>query len=614
MASTQKGTSFFVKPYIGDSKTLLAFNFASESDAHGLAGFTIECKPPGLPACYLDNELQLEDPARHHQVAGHGPRSSINAPVQQYRWIHVPDSHSHGPAPTGPYVYTVTPRYFDSNHCLTPPDPALGVRVTVPVGPFRKGALSLGFTRGYLQSEAFAQLFGEEAVLVPAGKPLLFDTRQKAATGPSGQSFTFAEEYAWAGGTARPLILALLNSVRQDRTLQLSVFASDLDEPDLARILLELAAQGRVRIILDDSAEARASHPQDPFAEAFALEARAPAAIVRGSFGRHAHENILIVSRDGVATQVLTGSTRFCLTGLYVSAHHVVLLDDPGVAGEYAQVFEQSWQLLKELPGKKSAEAFSSMPLATRPFTTQANGLPRLSITFSPHTAAVAGRILSGVCERIRSEAQAAHGSLLFAVTQLPGSKTPVYQTLSELHDNRAVFCHGIADEPGTGTHLYAPGSRKGVLVTGQPGSTSLPPPFDQAPLRAGHELHDHLIVCGLNGPDPVVYCGSSDLATGGEQENADNLLEIHDPDVAAAFAIEVLLLVDHYSFLDRHAAARPARGVARAKPKRVVPEKRSARKKNPRTPKVVTIAASKTPRRKLPRQTSSRRTRGSAA
>jgi hypothetical protein len=52
-----------------------------------------------------------------------------------------------------------------------------------------------------------------------------------------------------------------------------------------------------------------------------------------------------------------------------------------------------------------------------------------------------------------------------------------------------------------------------------------------------------------------VVYCGSSNLATGGEEANGDNLLEIHDPDVATAFAIEALLLVDHYAFLDRFAS-----------------------------------------------------------
>jgi hypothetical protein len=66
-------------------------------------------------------------------------------------------------------------------------------------------------------------------------------------------------------------------------------------------------------------------------------------------------------------------------------------------------------------------------------------------------------------------------------------------------------------------------------------------------------------VVCGLNGGDPVVYCGSSNLASGGEAANGDNLLAIHDADVATAFAIEALGLVDHYNFLDRMANPKKA-------------------------------------------------------
>ena len=73
-------------------------------------------------------------------------------------------------------------------------------------------------------------------------------------------------------------------------------------------------------------------------------------------------------------------------------------------------------------------------------------------------------------------------------------------------------------------------------------------------------------MVCGLNGNDPVVYCGSSNLASGGEAANGDNLLEIHDADVATAFAIEALGLVDHYNFLDRM-----------ANPKKAAPKKKVA-------------------------------------
>jgi hypothetical protein len=63
--------------------------------------------------------------------------------------------------------------------------------------------------------------------------------------------------------------------------------------------------------------------------------------------------------------------------------------------------------------------------------------------------------------------------------------------------------------------------------------------------------VHHKFVVCGFNGSQPVVYCGSSNLAEGGESNNGDNLLAIYDGDIATVFAIEALSLVDHFNFLD---------------------------------------------------------------
>jgi hypothetical protein len=70
-----------------------------------------------------------------------------------------------------------------------------------------------------------------------------------------------------------------------------------------------------------------------------------------------------------------------------------------------------------------------------------------------------------------------------------------------------------------------------------------------------GHQVHHKFVVCGFNSKDAVVYCGSSNLALLGEQVNGDNLLAIHDRDVATVFAIEALALVDHFQLLQRNAA-----------------------------------------------------------
>jgi len=562
---------FLVNAYAGDNKTLLAFNFSTQSAARNLAGFTIQCQPPGKPAYFLFNELQFQNPSQHAQVSTEKPNSTVNAPIQRFRWVHVVGLNHQGLNPAvGDYIYTVTPRFFDANSSMLALDPALSATVTVHVGPFRKGSLSLGFTRGYMQSEAFAHHFGKQAQIQPAGRGVVFDTSQNAGTDPNGQPFAFADEYAWMGWTARQQILTMLGQVLGDPSLTLDVFAYDLDEPDVCKGLLQLAAAGRVRVILDN-AQLHVTHVdskthktvvplEDPFTTQFNQQAKAPSAIVRGSFDRFSHDKIFIVSKGGVASRVLTGSTNFSVTGLYVNANHVLVFDDSTVAAKYAAVFEESWQILSanKTPSKAASNAFSQTALATQPFVVQSSTVPHMSVTFSPHTAADALKILNAIAGRVNQEKTAQQGNVMFAVMQLTGSQTPVYNALQAIHSTQSLFSYGISDAPG-GTFLYSAGSKDGVLVTGKPSQVQLPPPFDQVPSPPGHEIHDKFVVCGLNGADPVVYCGSSNLATGGEEANGDNLLEIHDADVATAFAIEALLLVDHYAFLDRFAKAKAA-------------------------------------------------------
>jgi len=143
-------------------------------------------------------------------------------------------------------------------------------------------------------------------------------------------------------------------------------------------------------------------------------------------------------------------------------------------------------------------------------------------------------------------------GSVLFAVMGLDKGTGPVLPALQKIHADETIFTYGISDTPG-GIFLYTPRKTTGVLVSGKPTSTKLPPPFNQVPgLGLGHQVHHKFVVCGFNGKNPVVYCGSSNLAEMGEEVNGDNLIAIHDTEIATVFAIEALTLVDHFDFLDR--------------------------------------------------------------
>jgi hypothetical protein len=372
-----------------------------------------------------------------------------------------------------------------------------------------------------------------------------------AGTNDVGATYSYDDEYAWSGFTARDRIFEILREVRDDAALTLDLFAYDFSEPNIVDIMLEIGK--RARVILDDAGlhhNVAKPEPEDQFEALFAAKT-GPGHILRGNFDRYAHDKVIVVYRNGAPIRALTGSTNLSVTGIYVNSNHVLVFDDPKVAALYGQVFQTVWDQ------NVAAAPFMASALATQPNVIDT--LPNFSFSFSPHTEADARSGLMGIVNRADKEETEADGlgSVLFAMMELQGAAdNPVYTALSAIHANGAVFSYGISDNPD-GIALYSVGKPDGVLVTGKPEKTRLPPPFNQVPnITFGHQVHHKFVVCGFNGSDPTVFCGSSNLSLLGEQQNGDNLLTIRDADVAACFAIEAIALVDHFSFLDSTATA----------------------------------------------------------
>ncbi|MEJ8815767.1 phospholipase D-like domain-containing protein [Variovorax ureilyticus] len=556
-ASVSKKTpGLSVRAYIGDAKTLLAFDMPQDK-AKNLVGFTIKVEPEGQTPFYLHNTLTFASPPDHAQDPKQPPGSSLNAPFQKFRWLHVPGSIHQGLQPfMGMYTYTVTPRYVDDKQSMLPLDPKLSVAVKVPVQPFELDGLKLGFTRGYVQSQGFLNHFGPKALIRPNDKELQFDTSEISGANAAGQQYSFEEEYEWLGFTARSRIMDLLDEVLADGKLTLDVFAYDLNEPTVIESLLALAKVGRVRVILDDAAlhhDKGMTKPEDQFETLFTKAMKNGSAIKRGHFKRFAHDKVFVVRKvaGGAATQVLCGSTNFSVTGMYVNSNHVLVFDDASVAGEYAKVFDAVWD------DDVSGPAFVKSELSTQTFDFKLS--PRIAgdISFAPHSPQMATSVLDAIAARIAQEGQKGRGkaSVLFAVMEMDNGTSPVYTSLSKLHGDQKIFSYGISDNP-SGIALYEPGKATGVLVTGKPSSTILPPPFNQVrSVGLGHQIHHKFVVCAFNDDNPTVYCGSSNLALGGEQSNGDNLICLHGEEVATVFALEAIALVDHFQFLDRYAA-----------------------------------------------------------
>src|SRR5262249_46207353 len=254
-----------------------------------------------------------------------------------------------------------------------------------------------------------------------------------------GEEFTYQEAYEWLGFTAREKIFAILNEVVANKGLVVDVFAYDLNEPDMVQILLKLAKQGRIRIILDNAALHHQGKPrakssaatakktkkpskpkkpplEDAFERAFVKAAGKRQLLKRGKFKRYAHDKVFIVYKKGakknIPVKVLTGSTNFSVTGIYVNSNHILIYDDPQVAGWYASVFAEAWQ------DDVNAPAFVKSDWSNKTFSSTGKRTPKTDITFSPHDAEHASDVLGVIVNRIDKEKKKKNGegSVLFAV------------------------------------------------------------------------------------------------------------------------------------------------------------------------------------------------------
>ena len=182
--------------------------------------------------------------------------------------------------------------------------------------------------------------FSKNAPLTPKDRDLVYDTSEEAGANTHG----YLDEYKWMGLTVREQIFKLLNEVLADKSLRVDIFAYDLNEPDLINILLKLAKQGRIRIILDNaplhatrkgqkakSGKAKGPTWEDKFTAAFKKAAKNNAEILRA----HSHDKVFVVSKGGKGKTVLTGSTNFSVTGMYVNSNHILVFDDLAVAQTY---------------------------------------------------------------------------------------------------------------------------------------------------------------------------------------------------------------------------------------------------------------------------------------
>jgi hypothetical protein len=516
-----------LKAYRGDGAALLAFDL-DEDLADDLAGFAVECVPPRGASYMLKNRLSFE----RRITAGTTPgrrrfTDTDKAPLQTFRWVHFPKDVTRGA-----FTYRATAMLFRrGSETRLEPGPRAEVSLELMDEGHRR--FDIGFTRGYLSSQAYADRF-DNAPFQPPNPTIDFPSRP------------FESRWRWLGFHARRLIFDFVDEAVADPSLSLDVFAYDLDEPDLVRRLRRL--RGRLRLYLDDS-RAHAKRDAPEVAARRLLKASAGAANVKtGSFGRYAHNKVLIQRRDGAAVKALSGSANFSIRGLYVQANNVFVFDDAETAALYASAFDQAWS---------DSAGFDDSEIASRWFERRGRGLPRFAASFAPHRS---GEVS---LERVADAIAGAGSSVLYAVMDLGAGTGRVLEELRRLPERRRLYAFGTTQRLDGSLSVRAPGRRPTHIPFAYL-RDKVPPPFrEELSGGSGHVIHHKFVVVDFNDAEPVVFTGSSNLSDGGETKNADNLLAFYDRNIAGTYAVEAIRLIDHYRFraaMRTASAAQPLR------------------------------------------------------
>jgi hypothetical protein len=514
--SKADNNGLFVAAYTGNGAVLLAFDL-DENKTDKLAGFAIKCLTPDKGP-YPTNEYFLKNRLSFTQkltntklVTPENEIGSDKAPFQTFHWIHFPS------AGLGKYQYTVYASYFKNDGTISL---GQGVTINVDLSQQYSSTTNLGFTRGYISSQAYVDRF-QNKNFRPKEKSINYDTTPYQA------------QYQWLGGHARELLFDFLKECQQDPSITVDVFSYDFDEPDVIRSLCKMGK--RVRVFQDNAP----LHTSQKAPEPKTIEALVTAGVQvkTGHFNRFAHDKVLIQRKKGKPVKVLTGSANFSLRGLYVQANSIIIFNDANVASLYGQAFDQAFS---------NEQKFKSSQIASQWYDIKETNIAPLSVSFAPHRTAFS-------LEKVSKAIEAAKSSIFFAVMQMSGSG-PVLGGLETLGSRTGLFSLGIIESESQ-LKLFKPGMENNFAVTSFSFlQKNVPKPF-KSEWRGGvgQVIHHKFVVCDFNGDTPTVFCGSSNLAAGGETSNGDNLLAIYDKGIVISYAVEAIRLFDHYRFRTLH-------------------------------------------------------------
>jgi hypothetical protein len=301
---------FTLKLHRGDGMALVAMNWKDGEPPQDFVGFAIEYKEPDGDRFFpLKNRLSF--PGAEGEVNPNRMSTRLS-PIQKFRWVHFPRNADL----PGEFVYRVVPVFMNDRDELSygeAQEAAIELRrETYP------GKLNITYTRGFVSSQAFVDLFasaGPISQLLPSNAD---DGLTFVPTHPRADA-----ALSWMGFEARRVILDVLDQAIADEEAQVRVVAYDLNEPDVVVRLEQLG--DRLKVIIDDEGP----HGEDDSAEKQAEKRLSASAgehnVKRQHMGKLQHNKTIVVDGPQVHT-VVCGSTNFSWRGFFVQSNNAMVL------------------------------------------------------------------------------------------------------------------------------------------------------------------------------------------------------------------------------------------------------------------------------------------------
>lgn len=508
---------FTLKLRRGEGMALLSMNWKDGTPPDDFVGFAIEYQEPNGTKFYaLNNRLNFTDD--QSQTQGKRQFSTLEAPIQKFRWVHFP---FHAEL-EGEFAYRVTPMFMNDDDSLRQ-----GEQQTASIrlgGDTYPGVLNIGFTRGFISSQAFVDNYepaGPISELLPANADagLTFQP-----THPKKD-----EALPWMGFEARQEILDLLDAAIADPTAQVRVVGYDFNEPEVVSRLAQLG--NRLQVIVDDSG----THgPADSAESQAAAQLTAAGAAVRRQHMLDLQHNKTIVV-DGAVKAAICGSTNFSWRGFYVQNNNAVTLHSDAAVAAFNAAFQSYWD------ADQDGAAFEATDSAGDWIDLGLDGITA-HVAFSPH--AVPNEKLG----KITTDIESTTSSLFYSFAFLYQTKA-LEDVIQQVAQNDALFVYGMSDKHAGGIQLQDPGGNPEPVYPAAL-SGNLPPPFSAEPTAGqGVQMHHKFAVIDFDKPTARVYFGSYNFSGSADTKNGENVLRVDDRKVAVAYMVEALRLFDHYSF-----------------------------------------------------------------